>query len=190
MRDDRSVWAASFALAVVVVALAPLPAGALPAQSLAEFAAWSAHRPLLAGLERKSDELSGTPMFALTTADHGIAWSFDAHSNAGAITWEQLAVSRPGGKIGSEPIRHDGSGYGFVFFRALYGRTIADDFRTSRRVAAFTQPEQHAVKTFYRGNRYGYSTMSGFMRIETLPILATDIALERRCSAEPEACSE
>jgi hypothetical protein len=81
-----------------------------------------------------------------------------------------------------------GSGYGFVFFQAVYGRAVADDFRKSRRVASLR--ERHATTIFYRGNRYGYASSSGFVRIETLAVLAADIALERRCSADPAACSE
>ena len=175
---------------LLVLAGIPLGASALPGQTLAAFAVWSAHQPLLRGLKRSTDEMSGWPSFSLLTADHGIAWRMDAHTDNRSIVSEGLGVSTAGGAPGTEPIRHDGAGYGFVFFRSLYGPAIANDYRDAPSVASFKDPSNGSVTTFYRGKRYGYSSANGFLTLETQLAFDRDLALMRRCTAKPQTCIE
>ena len=168
----------------------PVAAFALPGQTIAAFTAWSAHQPLLRGIKRTTDEMSGWPSFSLTTADHGIAWSFDAHTDRRTIVSEGLGVSTAGGAPGTEPIRHDGAGYGFTFFRNLFGAAIANDYHSAPSVASFKDPTNGSVTTFYRGKRYGYSLANGYLTLETFLAFDRDIALMRKCTAKPDTCSE
>ena len=135
--------------------------------------------------------MSGLPQFRLQTADRGIAWTFDAATDArGTIRSERLAVSDAGGAAGSAPISHSGSGYGYVFFRSLYGEAIARDYHASHRVASFSDSTNHTVTSFYRGVRYGYTASAGFLTIETLSAMMQDVAQMRVCTAHPERCGD
>jgi hypothetical protein len=174
----------------VFCAFAPLSASALPGQSIEQFNAWSAQRPLLRGLQRTTDEMSGWPSFTLLTADHGIAWRFSAHTDRRSIVSEMLAVSTTGGDPGSEPIRQRGNGYGMTFLRSLYGAAVAGDYRGAARVASFSDATTKAVTVYYRGLRYGYVTSGGSLSLETFAAFNADLAQMRRCSAHPERCSE
>ena len=187
---NRLVAAIVAVLIGIAAASLPLRATALPGQSLPAFATWRAHQPLLRGMTRNVDELSGRPAFTLLTADHGIAWSVAVATDGTAITSETLGVSTAGGEPGSEPVRQSGAGYGFTFFRTLYGAAIADDFHTAQRTATFTDPANKIVTTYVRGRRYGYTISAGFITLSTFAAYDAEIALTRRCSAHPDSCSE
>ncbi len=168
----------------------PIHVSALPGQSIAQFNVWSAQRPLLRGLQRTTDEMSGWPSFTLITADHGIAWRFIAHTNRRSVVSESLAVSAVGGEPGTEPIRQDGSGYGFTFLTSFYSAAVADDYRGAGRVATFTDSATKAVTVYSRGRRYGYVSAGGSLSIETFAEFSADLAQMRICTAHPERCSE
>lgn len=178
-----------FAAAVILVAACVSPAMAIPGQTLAQFGAWAKTRPLLAGLERHRDELSGSPAFSVDTSDHGIAWRFYATSDGTSIRREMLAVGNPGKPPGSAAILHDGSGYGYAFFASLYGPVVARDFLGARQVAAIVDPVSKAVSRFYRGARFGYST-SGSVVVETHAAFDIDLAQAKKCARSPQDCSE
>jgi hypothetical protein len=177
---------------MLAAALVPAAARALPGQTVVQFTTWAAQRPLLRGIQRGTDEMSGWPSFSLLTADHGVAWSVTVHADGTAIRAESLGVSDAGGAPGSEPVRHDGAGYGFTFFRSLYGNgnVIANDFRTAHLAASFTDPASKGTTQFYRGALYGYQTSSGYVTVETLRAFAQDLAEMRRCTARPGDCTE
>jgi hypothetical protein len=166
-----------------------LPARALPGQSLAAFKTWAAGNKLLAGLTLGKDELSGLPAFRLSTASHGIAWRFDVRTDGRNVLAEVLAVGQVGKEPGTEPIRHDGRGYGFRFFSSLFGPAVAADFRASRAVASVKDPTNANVTTYYRGVRYGYVS-AGTVALETPSAFASDVALAKRCSKTPQDCTE
>jgi hypothetical protein len=187
---NRFVAAIVPALLVPALAGIPLCAAALPGQTLGAFATWRAHQPLLRGMTRSTDELSGRPAFNLLTADHGIAWSVAVATDGTAIASETLGVSTAGGEPGSEPVRQSGSGYGFTFFRSLYGAAIADDFRSAKRSAQFTDPANKTVTTYLRGRRYGYTISGGYITLSTFAAYDAAVALMRRCTARPESCGE
>ena len=191
-RGNRTTTRCIAALCLIVAAciVTTVPVRATPGQRLTEFHAWAAQRTLLRGLVRTTDELSGRPAFDLLTADHGIAWHFHATTGAGRIESEYLGIGSGGGDPGSTPIRHDGSGYGLIFLRSLYGTAIAADFLASSRIASITDRESHVVTTFYRGQRFGYEAASGFLTIATLPHMARDLAQLRTCAAHPGSCNE
>jgi hypothetical protein len=165
------------------------PAAALPGQSLSAFTSWAANKTVLAGISRYTGELSGRPAFRLLTADHGIAWQFIALSTGSTIRSEYLGVSQVGKAPGSQPIRHDGRGYGFAFFASLYGRDVAGDYRAARLVATIKDPTNGQVTRYYRGRRYGYAEANG-LSLKTFAAFATDLALARRCAKSPQDCNE
>ncbi len=165
------------------------PASALPGQSIHAFKAWAAQRKLLAGLVTQRDELSGMPAFAVAGSDHGISWRFIATSDGKTIRRESLAVSQVGKQAGTEPIRHDGTGYGFTFFSSLYGNGVAADYRSASLAASVKDPTNGRVTHYYRGTRYGYAE-SGSLVVETLAMFRADMALAQRCAKTPEDCNE
>jgi hypothetical protein len=165
------------------------PASALPGQSIGAFKAWAAERKLLAGLVTQRDELSGMPAFLLASSDHGISWRFIATSDGKTIRRESLAVSQAGKAPETEPIRHDGKGYGFTFFSSLYGNGVAADYHAAKLVAAVKDPTNGVVTHYYRGARYGYAE-SGSLVVETQAVFRADVALAQRCAKTPKDCSE
>jgi hypothetical protein len=177
------------AAAIVLAAFCGRPAAAIPGQTLPQFGAWAKTRPLLAGIERRSDELSGFPAFSVDTSDHGIAWRFYATSDGLAIRREMLAVGNPGKPPGSATILHNGSGYGYAFFASLYGLAVARDFLDAKQVDAIVDPATKTVLGFYRGKRFGYST-GGSIVVETHAAFDTDLAQAKKCARSPQDCSE
>jgi hypothetical protein len=187
---ERATVAFSGLVCAIAVASIPLAATAVPGQTLAQFTAWKAQQPLLRGMTRTTDEMSGRPDFSLLTADHGIAWSMNVKTDGATVTSETLAVSTPGGEPGSEPIHPSGAGYGFSFFRSLYGAALADDLRNAKPAASFIDPTNKSTTTFVRGQRFGYTIASGYITVSTFAAFDAAVALMRRCAARPESCSE
>ena len=178
------------AVTVFMAASIPMCASALPGQSIDGFKTWSAHQKLLRGIEQKTDEMSGWPRFELLTADHGISWNVTVQTDNINIRSEALGVSTAGGAPGSEPIRKDGSGYGFGFFRSLYGPAIAADYKAAKQVAFFKDPTNGTTATYYRGKLYGYDVTNGYLTLETMRAMTQDIAQMKRCAATPANCDE
>jgi hypothetical protein len=176
-------------LALALIFTATGPASALPGQSIPAFKAWAAQRKLLAGLVTQRDELSGMPAFLVATSDHGISWRFIATSDGKTIRRESLAVGQVGKAPGTEPVRHDGKGYGFTFFSSLYGSSVAADYRAAKLVADVKDPTNGRVTHYYRGSRYGYAE-SGSLVVETQAMFRADLALAQRCAKSPNDCSE
>jgi hypothetical protein len=181
------VKTASTSLALVT--FCAVPAAAIPSQSLSQFDAWAKTRPLLAGIARRRDELSGFPAFSVDTSDHGIAWRFDATSDGVTIRREMLAVGSVGKPPGSAAILHDGSGYGYVFFASLYGPAVAHDFLAAKQTAAIVDPANKTVSRFFLGKRFGYSTSGGIV-VETHAAFQIDLAQAKKCARAPQDCSE
>lgn len=165
-------------------------AAALPGQTLAQFLTWSNGVHLLHGVARYTDELSGQPAFKLDTADHGIDWHFVAYSLQGRIYEESLRVGQDAG--GALPVRHNGSGYGFTFFRSLYGPAVASDFRSSHLLGTVTDATSRppTPEAFYRGSRFGYEVIGDGILVVDLARLVPDLRQARTCAAHPERCSE
>jgi hypothetical protein len=192
MRSRHSIARSSARIAVVALATAALaavpasPARAVPAQSVAAFTAWSQSKPVLRGLKKSIDEMSARPAYNLTMSDHGIAWTFDAIVSAGTIAREALTVGSDGTATG-DAIRHDGSGYGYTFWKSLYGSAVAADFRSSHAVFATRDSVNHTATTYYRGARFGYVSAGG-LTIETPTEFAEDLAQARTCAAHPDRC--
>jgi hypothetical protein len=184
--------AAFIALCAFLVTLAP--ASALPGQTLPAFRVWARGIVLLRGIQPYTDELSGQPAFQLTQSDHGINWHFTAWSLRGQIYQEYLGVGEGTGTPGSLRIRHDGTGYGFVFFKSLYGSGVASDFLAAKLVGTAVDRSVRPANTqsFYRGSRFGYElgTNGGGVSVVALFRLPGDLAQARRCDARPERCSE
>ncbi len=179
------------AVASAVMCLEPSAAVfAEPGQSLAQFSSWAARRDFLRGMGRAMDELSGQAAFDVLAADHGIVWHFHARTNGRTIRAESLEIGQSPAQPGSMPIRHDGTGYGIVFFRALYGKSIAADYLAAARVASITDRDSHVRSVFYRGKRFGYEVAGGALTITTRAGAAADRALLQRCTLTPNACSE
>jgi hypothetical protein len=173
----------AFALACVA------PAAAIPGQTLAQFGAWAKTQTLLAGIERRRDELSGFPAFSLDTSDHGIAWRFYAASDGTTIRREMLAIGNPGKPPGSAAILHDGSGYGYQFFASLYGPAVAHDFLSAKQVASIVDPTNKTISRFFLGKRFGFSTGGGIV-VETHAAFKIDLAQAKKCAKAPQDCSE
>jgi len=165
------------------------PAAAVPGQTLSQFVAWAKTRPLLAGIDRRRNELSGFPAFSVDTSDHGISWRFYATSDGATIRRETLAVGDPGKAPGSAAILHEGSGYGYAFFASLYGPMVAHDFLGAKQIAAIVDPTNKTVTRFYTGKRFGYST-SGSIVVETHAAFDIDMAQAQKCARSPQDCSE
>jgi hypothetical protein len=178
---------ASLALALIFSAAGP--ASALPGQSIPAFKAWAAERKLLGGVVTQRDELSGLPAFLVASSDHGISWRFIATSDGKTIRRESIALSQVGKQPGTEPIRHDGKGYGFTFFSSLYGSGVAADYRAAKSVADVKDPTNGTVTHYYRGSRYGYAE-SGSLVVETQAMFRADVALAQRSAKSPKDCSE
>jgi hypothetical protein len=181
----RSRAALTLALALCCAA----PASAIPGQTLSQFQAWAKTRTLLAGIERKRDELSGFPAFSVDTSDHGIAWRFYATSDGGTIRREMLAVGNPGKPPGSAAVSHDGNGYGYAFFASLYGPEIARDFEAAKQVASIVDPTNKTVGRFFVGKRFGYIT-NGSVVVEMHAAFQIDLAQAKKCARTPRNCSE
>jgi hypothetical protein len=185
---------ASFLRAVVAVALAIAAATAkspaLPGQSIVQFKTWAGAKKLLAGIVPVKDELSGATAFRVQTTDHGITWRFYASGNGTTIERESVSVSQIGKEPGSDPIRHDGEGYGFQFFKALYGSDIAADFRSAHSIAAVKDLANGQITQYFAGRHFGYALTGGSVTVETLAALQKDRALAKRCAASPQSCSE
>jgi hypothetical protein len=177
-------------IALALVVAAPSAAAAFPGLSLSDFKDWAAQKKVLAGMVRVRDELSGQPSFRLLTSDHGIAWRFTAQSDGKQIVREYLAVSAVGKEPGTAPIAHDGAGYGFTFFKALYGSGTASDFKAARLVATVLDRSDNTSSRYYRGALFGYTATRGTLTIATLPVFARDVALAQRCAKAPDSCSE
>jgi hypothetical protein len=179
------------ALALIGIVLVPSTgAFALPGQSLAQFRGWTASRVPLRGLNAATDEMSGLPAFDLLTSDHGIVWHFHAATDGRTVRSEALGVGEGIAEPGTTPIRHDGVGYGFLFFRSLYGDAVASDFLTSQRVASVTDGRSRVSTSFYRGKRFGYEVAAGTITIASRSRVDADLALARKCNAAPDSCNE
>ncbi|HEY3676299.1 MAG TPA: hypothetical protein VGK84_09930 [Candidatus Tumulicola sp.] len=178
-----------FGSCAALLACCVRPATAIPGQPLSQFAAWAKTRPLLAGMDRRRDELSGFPAFLVDTSDHGIAWRFYATSDGTTIRQETLAVGNPGKSVGSAAILHDGSGYGYAFFASLYGPIVAHDFLDAKQIAVIADPADKSVSRFYLGRHFGYSTSGGIV-VETRAAFDIDLAQAKKCSRSPKDCSE
>jgi hypothetical protein len=186
---QRLVAFVSVAAALVVAA----PASALPGQTIAAFKSWTQSKSLVRNVEKKTAEMSGLPYFNVTNADHGIAWEFTANTDGKIVTDESLGVSEAGGDVGSAPIHHDGTGYGFTFFKSLYGAATAADFKSSKLVAKIIdKTDAKNVTYFWRGKTYGYSTATNgkYLSVYSLSSFAKTLALAQRCNAHPNDCSE
>jgi hypothetical protein len=189
VRQGRRLRGAGAGLAFALLWGYAGPATALPGQTIPAFKAWAAGQKLLAGLAPHKDELSGRPAFELQTTDRGISWRFSATSDGTTIRRESLAVGQVGKAPGTEPIRHDGHGYGFTFFATLYGRGVAADFQAAPLVASVKDPTNGRVTRYYRGHRYGYAETGGLV-LETLAAFKSDLAQAQRCAKAPQSCSE
>jgi hypothetical protein len=185
LRSRIRTRAAALAMAVAA-ASATTAADALPGQSIAGFKQWSAGKPTLRGLAPTKDEMSGRPAFELTMSDHGVAWYFHASTNGSVVLIETLSVGT-NGTTTNEAIRHDGRGYGFTFWKALYGAEVAADFLAATPVFSIPAAAGQTATTYYRGKRYGYITAGG-LTVETPAHLAADVAEEKTCAAHPRAC--
>jgi hypothetical protein len=173
--------------ALCSIALAS-PASAIPGQSIATFKSWAAHERVLSGIKPVKDELSGWPAFQLLSGDHGITWRFYALSDGSTMRRESLSVSAVGKEPGTASIRHDGNGYGFVFFSALYGSDVANDFRHAALSATF-KGANGATTRYYLGRRFGYVEAAGLV-LETPAAFKIELAQAQRCAKKPNECSE
>jgi hypothetical protein len=163
---------------------------AIPAQTLPAFRRWCAWHVVLRGIAQSTDELSRRPSFDLLAADHGIVWHFDARTNGYSIESETLAIGEGNGQPGSFPIRHNGIGYGFAFFRNLYGSSVASDFTSSRLTQSIADSQSRIVTQFYRGARFGYEVANGAVTVATHAVVERDRALLAKCKTHPTDCSE
>ena len=177
-------------VAVAFVVAAQSAAAALPGQSIAAFKAWAAQKKVLAGIVSVRDELSGQPSFNVLTGDHGITWRFAAQIDGKSVVREYLAVSAVGKEPGTAPIAHDGAGYGFTFFSALYGPAVAADFKAAKLVATVVDPTNRTASRYYRGARFGFTITRGTLAVATHAVFARDVALAQRCAKSPHSCSE
>lgn len=177
-------------IGVAFVIAAQSAAVAEPGQSIGDFKAWAAQRKALAGIARTRDELSGQPSFSVRTSDHGITWRFAAQTDGKSVVREYLAVSAVGKDPGTAPIAHDGSGYGFTFFSALYGPDVAADFKGAKLVATIVDPTNRTTSRYYRGGFFGYTVARGTLTIADHAVFARDVALAQRCAKSPQSCSE
>jgi hypothetical protein len=188
MPDVRArvrTYAAAVAMAVAA-ASAATTADALPGQSIAGFERWSAGKATLRGIARAKDEMSGLPAFDLRMSDHGIAWIFHASSDGRFVRSETLSIGS-NGTATNEEIRHDGRGYGFTFWKALYGADVAADFRAAAPVFSSRPAAGQTPTTYYRGKRYGY-VAAGTLTVETLAVFAADVAQAKKCAARASDC--
>jgi hypothetical protein len=185
MNVKRRFLGAAIAAAVTYTAF-PARASALPGQTIAQFTAWAAQRPQLRQMQRISDVLSGFPAFRLVT----LSLSFVVRTDGRRVVFENLGVGEGHDEPGTQLIRRDGTGYGYAYLRSLYGPVVAGDYRTARRVAAFTFPPHDATIAFYRGKLYGYSVSGAFVTLETFAALALDIEQNRRCLATLDNCRQ
>jgi hypothetical protein len=177
------------ALAVAIAGLCPQTTLAVPGQTIPEFKTWAKARPLLITIAPRRDEMSGFPAFAVDTSDHGVDWTFYATTDGTRLVRERLAVGAPGATNGASPIQHDGHGYGFTFFSAVYGNAVAQDFLSAKPIASIVDPTNKVVTRYYRGKRYGYAT-SSLIVVETHTAFDIDLTQARKCAKTPQNCSE
>jgi hypothetical protein len=181
-----SSWFRTAVASLSIVGSGMQPAFATPGQSVPAFQQWAHEKTVLRGLAKTTEEMSGRPAYELTMSDRGVAWAFRATVVGTTIGRESLTVGSDGTATG-DAIRHDGSGYGYTFWKTLYGQSVAKDFRDSRSVFSTRDDRNHTTTTYYLGARFGYVSAGG-LTLETHAEFATELAQARICSARPDRC--
>lgn len=152
-----------------MAALIALPAGATPGQSLAEFDAWAHRNPTLYGISGDS-QLDGTIQYAVTFVAGPSTATYTAFSDKGetTIVRESIVLAAP------DDYRLDRHlVVAARLLSAVYGRSIADDFRSA---AAVESSDGDPPTVAYRGKLFGYEITGARIGVRTLAQFDVDLA--------------
>lgn len=142
---------------------------ATPGQSKTQFLAWAGGNPVLRTLERGHDEMSGGTIYHKMIRVGKLPVYFSAEPGVGELIYqENLAVQ--GQREGYDMRKH--IDVAATILQAVYGKTIADDFRHAHVVGDFAIYQEPERITFYKGARFAYQ-LSGvqtlIFRLNELP---------------------
>jgi hypothetical protein len=182
----RRVRRIAVAAAVLAVALVRAPALSNPGQMIAQFQAWAKANPALHGVSKQQmNQMTALPYFTATFHAGSTAGTFLASVGAdNTVSDESVAVDTASQTY--DILKHLDVAAALV--EAVYGSTVANDFKTAAQVGRWTLAGQSQATTLYRGKFYGYEATYHF--VELIPSSHVDAEAKRLAGCAKSDCGD
>lgn len=171
--------------AILLTALVPAAALALPGQSLTQMLAWAKANPALHGVKEQMNQMTAMPLVTASFDARGMKGTFSADADdADKITGESIAIDSASDSY--DILKHPADAAALV--ETVYGSSVARDFESAAKVGSWTLYGQTHQTTILRGKLYGYESSFHFVRL--LPLSGLGAAVKEVQACVKQECGD